>query len=241
EPQMTFGFSDEADVRIIDSHADWTKTEISVLFQGKTIHFTSTLTGFFNVYNMTALVAGALSRDISEIDIQRGFDTVSVVPGRMEQVTVSPDFAVVVDYAHTPDALENVLTTAKKLTTGSLHCVFGCGGDRDRAKRPLMAEAVVRNCDEAIVTNDNPRTEKPQAIIRDILEGIPLDYPHQVITDRREAIKKALTCAQKGDCVVIAGKGHETYQEINGVRHHFDDREVVRELGTEMEHISDNG
>jgi len=152
------------------------------------------------------------------------------VPGRMERVPLQSEFAVVVDYAHTPDALENVLKTASELTKGRVFCVFGCGGDRDKSKRPKMADAVVKNCDEAIITSDNPRSEEPLAIIDDILEGIPLDFPHWVIPDRTSAIEKVLDLARDGDCVVIAGKGHEDYQEIKGVKHHFSDREVVSEL-----------
>ncbi len=237
--KITYGYVDTADVRITDSQTTWSGTSITVSYQKKHHDFHSALCGFFNVYNMAALAAGALVRGISHDEIQKCFDKVTVIPGRMEQVPVSADISVIVDYAHTPDALENVLFTAEKLTEGRLFCVFGCGGDRDRAKRPLMAEAVARICDEAVITNDNPRTEMPMQIINEIREGIPLDFPHCVIPDRREAIKKALTIARKGDCVVIAGKGHETYQEINGVRNHFDDREVVVELTTEMECLSE--
>jgi UDP-N-acetylmuramoyl-L-alanyl-D-glutamate--2,6-diaminopimelate ligase len=112
--------------------------------------------------------------------------------------------------------------------------VFGCGGDRDRTKRPLMGAAVAANADEAVVTSDNPRSERPEALIEEILGGMPLDFPHQVIPDRRAAVRKALEMARPGDCVVVAGKGHETYQEIQGVRHPFDDRVVVTELCNEI-------
>jgi UDP-N-acetylmuramoyl-L-alanyl-D-glutamate--2,6-diaminopimelate ligase len=142
---------------------------------------------------------------------------------------------VFVDYAHTPDALVNVLSTAKNLAAGRLICVFGCGGDRDKTKRPLMGHAVAENADEAIVTSDNPRSEDPHAIVRDILRGMPLDFPHVAIIDRKEAIRKALLLARPGDCVVVAGKGHEDYQEIKGVRHHFDDREEVLKAFTEAQ------
>jgi len=150
-------------------------------------------------------------------------------PGRMEKVALGAPFSVIVDYAHTPDALDNVLPAARAFTNGRLICVFGCGGDRDRTKRPRMAQAVVRHSHEAIITSDNPRTEKPEAIIAEIMRGVPLDFPHWVIADRREAIAKALSIARPDDCVVIAGKGHEDYQEINGVKHHFSDHEVVAE------------
>jgi UDP-N-acetylmuramoyl-L-alanyl-D-glutamate--2,6-diaminopimelate ligase len=164
------------------------------------------------------------------------FAATTTVAGRLERVEIAAQFSVFVDYAHTPDALKNVLSTVRELTKGKLLCVFGCGGDRDRKKRPLMAAAVAQNCDEAIVTSDNPRTEKPEAIVAGILAGMPLDFPHLVIIDRREAIRKSLGLARPGDCIVIAGKGHEDYQEIFGARHHFDDKEEVaaafKELGS---------
>lgn len=238
--QITYGFSDKADMKITGSRTSWKATEIDILFQRKPMHFTACLPGFFNVYNMAAVAAGALAKGIAKQDIQNCFDTMRTVPGRMERVDIPAGFSVIVDYAHTPDALENVLSTSAKLTEGKVICVFGCGGDRDRAKRPLMAAAVAHNCDEAVVTTDNPRSESPQKIIDDILEGMPLDFPHQVIVDRRSAIRKALEIARKGDCVIIAGKGHETYQEVNGVRHHFDDREVAVELYKEKGTGSEN-
>lgn len=153
-------------------------------------------------------------------------------PYKGEWTGVLPDapFAVVIDYAHTPDALLNVLRTAKELTRGRLLCVFGCGGDRDRKKRPLMGAAVADLCDEAWITSDNPRSENPMSIIEEIIEGVPLDFPYHAQSDRRAAIDMALHEARHGDCLVIAGKGHETYQEIKGVKHHFDDKEVVAQL-----------
>jgi UDP-N-acetylmuramoyl-L-alanyl-D-glutamate--2,6-diaminopimelate ligase len=237
--QVTYGFADDADVRIINSKTEWSGTEIEVTFKGKQMHFKSHLAGFFNVYNMAALVTGAASTGVPEADIQKCFDNTKSIPGRMERVDIPADFSVIVDYAHTPDALESVLSTAGKLTSERVICVFGCGGGRDKGKRPLMGDVVAHNCDEAVVTTDNPRSEEPQKIIDDILDGMPLDFPHHVIPDRREAIKKALQIARKGDSVVVAGKGHEPYQEIDGVRHHFNDREVVVEVFKEMEAVSE--
>ncbi|MFC1476359.1 UDP-N-acetylmuramoyl-L-alanyl-D-glutamate--2,6-diaminopimelate ligase [Fibrobacterota bacterium] len=237
--QVTYGFSEDADLRIIDSKTEWSGTEIDVTFRERQMHFRSHLAGFFNVYNMAALVTGAASTGVSEVDIQKCFDNTKSIPGRMERVAIPAEFSVIVDYAHTPDALESVLSTAGKLTAERVICVFGCGGGRDKGKRPLMGDVVAHNCDEAVVTTDNPRSEKPKKIIDDILDGMPLDFPHYVIPDRREAIKKALQIARKGDSVIVAGKGHEPYQEINGVRHHFDDREVVVEVYNEMEPVSE--
>ena len=231
---LTYGRSGDADVRIVGWKCDWNGTSVSIAYKGSELKFTSALRGFFNVYNMAAMIGGALALNINPQTVADALTSASIVPGRMDVVEIGAPFTVVVDYAHTPDALVNVLKTAADLTQGRLICLFGCGGDRDKAKRPLMAKAVAENCDQAVITSDNPRTEKPQAIIDDILRGMPLDVPHQVIADRREAIRWALGGARAGDCVVIAGKGHETYQEICGVRHHFDDREEAVQLYREM-------
>jgi UDP-N-acetylmuramoyl-L-alanyl-D-glutamate--2,6-diaminopimelate ligase len=230
---VTYGTSDDARVRLIGSECTGVGTTIECRIGGAVERFSSKLAGRFNAYNMTALIAGAIALSIDMSDVGKCFKTIDTVPGRMERVDVGADFPVFVDYAHTPDALENVCATARDLTDNRLICVFGCGGDRDAAKRPLMAAAVASYCDEAIVTSDNPRSEKPEAIIRDILRGMPLDFPHTVIADRMEAIRKAMRIARKGDCVIIAGKGHEDYQEVRGVRHHFDDREAVVEAYAE--------
>jgi UDP-N-acetylmuramoyl-L-alanyl-D-glutamate--2,6-diaminopimelate ligase len=179
---------------------------------------------------MAGLCAGAVALSFDEERIAKAFASVTTVQGRMDRVMLDAPFSVIVDYAHSPDALVNILQTARPLTKGKLICVFGCGGDRDRTKRPLMGKAVADFSDEAIVTSDNPRSERPEAIIEDILGGIPLDFPHRVVVDRRQAIRKALESAHSGDCVVIAGKGHETYQEIQTVRYPFSDREVAIEM-----------
>jgi len=231
---LTYGKSDDADVKIIGSKCDWNGSNVTVNYKRQVLTFTSTLRGFFNIYNMTAMVAGALALNVDTETISAALARTRTVSGRMDRVEIDAPFTVVVDYAHTPDALVNILKTSVEITDGRVICVFGCGGDRDRVKRPLMARAVAENCDEAVVTSDNPRSEKPEAIIADILKGMPLDFPHVVIADRREAIRTALSRARTGDCVVIAGKGHETYQEVCGVRHHFDDREEAVKIYGEM-------
>jgi UDP-N-acetylmuramoyl-L-alanyl-D-glutamate--2,6-diaminopimelate ligase len=233
---VTFGKAAGADVRIVNSLCEWNETAIDLAVKGTTFHFTSKLAGSFNVYNMTALCAGAYALGIGMDQVRRCFGEINIVPGRMEKVPLDVPYSVFVDYAHTPDALENVLSTAAKLTKGRLICLFGCGGDRDKKKRPLMAQAVARHADEAIVTSDNPRSEEPQDIIDDILKGIPLDFPHQVVLDRKEAIRSALGRARASDCIIVAGKGHEDYQEIKGVRHHFDDREEVQKAFEDQRH-----
>ncbi|MFP4012866.1 MAG: UDP-N-acetylmuramoyl-L-alanyl-D-glutamate--2,6-diaminopimelate ligase [Chitinispirillaceae bacterium] len=235
ETIVTYGRSEDAHVRISDYRCDWDGCTVELVIDGRTQRYSSILNGFFNIYNMTAMAAGAVALKINPSVVQNAFSLIETVPGRMDKVQIDSPFTVIIDYAHTPDALINVLKTSRTLTQGKLISVFGCGGDRDRSKRPLMAQAVVNNCDEAVVTSDNPRSEKPETIINDVLKGIPLDFPHTVIVDRFEAIRCALRSAREGDCIVIAGKGHETYQEVNGVRHHFNDKEIVEQLYSEME------
>ena len=150
----------------------------------------------------------------------------------MERVVVRPDqpVSVIVDYAHTPDSLQNALTAARPFVTGRLICVFGCGGDRDRTKRPQMGKIAYDLADIAIATSDNPRTEDPQRILADVVAGIPVTLPaEQVVCDRAEAIRVAIAQAESGDCVLIAGKGHEDYQILGTEKIHFDDREQARE------------
>ncbi|MFW5775370.1 MAG: UDP-N-acetylmuramoyl-L-alanyl-D-glutamate--2,6-diaminopimelate ligase [Chitinivibrionales bacterium] len=230
-----YGRSEDADVRIEDSHCTLESTQVTFAHDSRRQTVTCPLAGEFNVYNIASFYAGAQALNIPQEHIVKSLETMQVVPGRMETVRGPAQTIAIVDYAHTPDALEKVLAAAQPLTGGRLFCVFGCGGDRDRSKRPLMAEAVARYCDEAIVTSDNPRSENPKQIIKDIIEGIPLDFSYQVVEDRREAIGTALSRMREGDTLVVAGKGHETYQEVNGVRRHFDDREVVRELTAQLE------
>ncbi|HEX7928297.1 MAG TPA: cyanophycin synthetase, partial [bacterium] len=150
-------------------------------------------------------------------------------PGRFQRLSLPHPFAVVVDYAHTPDALETVLTTARRLTRGRLAVLFGCGGERDRAKRPLMGAIATQRADVVVLTSDNPRSEDPEAILREVERGMRGGVAHQRIIDRREAIHAVLDQARPGDFVLLCGKGSETYQEIADQKRPFDDREVVRE------------
>ena len=184
--------------------------------------------GEFNVENSLGALALCYGLGIDlDFAISR-LATFPGVPGRFENVALNHDFAVIVDYAHTPDGLENLLSSAKKQCQGRLIVVFGCGGDRDKTKRPKMGQEVEKWADVIIVTSDNPRTEEPMSIIQDILPGIK-EKPYIVEADRKKAIFLAIESAKPKDIVVIAGKGHEDYQEINGVKYHFDDREVARE------------
>ncbi len=230
---VTYGQSSAANVRIVNSVFTGQKTELTLAFDEREKTYVSSLVGAFNAHNAAAFCASAYALGIPDEPV-RAVLAAAAVPGRMELIETSLDASIIVDYAHTPDALEKVLAAARELTKRHMLCLFGCGGDRDSGKRPLMAAAVSNNADEAIVTSDNPRSEKPEAIIEDILDGMPLDFPVTVVVDRKEAIARALSLLKPGDCLVIAGKGHETYQESGGIRKHFDDREIVREIAGAM-------
>jgi UDP-N-acetylmuramoyl-L-alanyl-D-glutamate--2,6-diaminopimelate ligase len=189
----------------------------------------SPLTGRFNVSNVLGAFATARALGVQADVAVEAIAGAGQVPGRFQSVSEGQDFAVLVDYAHTPDSLENVLNAARPLTHRRLHVVFGCGGDRDRGKRPLMGEIAARLADRVIVTSDNPRSEDPAAIIEEILAGSGPDVEHEV--DRRIAIDRAMASAAAGDVVVIAGKGHEQGQEFEGGRKiPFDDVTVAREI-----------
>ena len=185
--------------------------------------------GKFTVYNALTVIGIAKQLGISLAQCAKALETARGVKGRIEVVpTPETDYSVLIDYAHTPDGLENVLTSVKDFCNGRLIAVFGCGGDRDPMKRPIMGEIGVKCADIAIITSDNPRTEDPDAIIEDILKGVKPEYGYyKVVCDRRAAIRYAMDIAEKDDIIVLAGKGHETYQEINGVKYHLDEREEV--------------
>ena len=220
---VTFGLVDDADVRAED--LELTPSSTSLRAAGLSLR--PKLRGRFNVENVLAAVAASRLLGIGDDAIVKGVEHVAGVPGRFEAVDEGQPFAVLVDYAHTPEALENVLAEARRLTPARLLCVFGCGGDRDRAKRPLMGEVVSRLADRAIVTSDNPRSEEPRAIIDEILAG--MDGEEEIEPDRAAAIARAIEEAEEGDVVVIAGKGHEQGQEFRDGTIPFDDREVARD------------
>jgi len=193
--------------------------------------FRSPLVGQYNISNLLAAVGAVLHLNLDLKTIVESLSQFSGVPGRMERVEIDArqDISVIVDYAHTPDSLENLLIAAKPFISQKTICVFGCGGDRDRTKRPLMGQAVAKLADVVVVTSDNPRTEEPQRILDDILEGIPETVKPIVEIDRAAAINKAIQNARSGDGVIIAGKGHEDYQILGTEKIHFDDREVARD------------
>ena len=191
--------------------------------------------GKFNVSNLLAVYGAAIMLGKKPEDVLIAMSTLKSVNGRLEPIQSPEGYTAVVDYAHTPDALENVLSAIHDVLDGKgghVITVCGAGGHRDKGKRPLMAQEAVKKSDTVILTSDNPRDEEPQAIIDDMLAGLDATQRKKVltITDRKEAIRTAAMMAQKGDVILVAGKGHENYQEINGVKHHFDDHEVIREI-----------
>ena len=222
-PLVTFGFADDAEIR--PEGLDLS-TPVTTLTAGG-IPLRTRLRGRFNVENVLATVALARLLDIGDNAVAAGVESVTSVPGRFETVDEGQPFTVVVDYAHKPGALESVLGTARGLTAGRVICVFGCGGDRDRGKRPQMGRIASELADVAIVTSDNPRSEDPVAIIEEVLTGTVREP--EVEPDRRAAIERAIELAEPGDVVVIAGKGHEAGQEISGRVTPFDDRDVARD------------
>ena len=216
-----------ADFRAIDATFDVHGTKYKLEAKGRQYLVRLPLIGRFNVSNSLAALATASALGLELRAAVQAMASAPQVPGRLERVPARRNFAVYVDYAHTDDALTNVLSTLRDLGPRRLLVVFGCGGDRDRAKRPLMARAAEQLADYAIVTSDNPRTEDPEAILADIRKGLR-GSAHETIVDRHEAIYRAVELAEEGDIVLIAGKGHETYQEVHGQRTPFDDVSVAR-------------
>ncbi|RCX22823.1 UDP-N-acetylmuramoylalanyl-D-glutamate--2,6-diaminopimelate ligase [Fontibacillus phaseoli] len=230
---ITYGVEHEADIRA---------SNISITAKGTSFHVDTfrgsadimlKMVGKFNVYNALAAICAALLEEIPLAAIKDSLESIQGVEGRVEAVNEGQDFAVIVDYAHTPDGLENVLNTVNEFAKGRVISVFGCGGDRDRTKRPIMGKIAARLSNHVIVTSDNPRTENPDLILKDIEDGLKEDQVpgdrYELIVDRREAIQKAIEMASPEDVVLIAGKGHETYQLIGKEVHDFDDRIVAKE------------
>ncbi len=231
---LTFGLRADARVRAADYASALDGIRMSALTPAGPVEIRSPLIGEHNVMNLLGALATGLALGQAPGAVAQALGGVGAVPGRFEQVRAGQPFLVVVDYAHTPDALERVLATARKITSGRLGVVFGCGGDRDRGKRPLMGGIAARLSDRMWVTSDNPRSEDPEAIIDDVLAGVPAGAAtrerHARIADRRSAIHAALRWAGPGDTVVLAGKGHESYQIVGADVLPFDDREVARRI-----------
>lgn len=190
------------------------------------------ITGKFNIYNTLAAIGACLAENISEDKIISALENFKSVPGRFERVFTNTDFTIIVDYAHTPDGVQNVLQTARQITKNKIITVFGCGGDRDKTKRPIMGKIAAELSDIVIVTSDNPRTEDPESILHDIEAGIS-NKTYETIADRRTAIFRAVEIANSGDVIMILGKGHENYQILKDKTIHFDDREIAMEATDE--------
>jgi len=226
----TFALKTHADFkgRILEKHIDGT------LFQIGNRDIWTPFVGQFNVYNLLAVYATARLLGYKQQDLLTDISKLKPVEGRFETIRSASGITAVVDYAHSPDALENVLTTIQGVQKNNqrLITVVGAGGDRDKTKRPRMAGIAIKYSHRVVLTSDNPRSEDPEAILEDMRQGIQEDEAHKTvsITDRKEGIRTACMMAEKNDIILVAGKGHETYQEIQGVRHHFDDREVIREF-----------
>ena len=214
--------------RLIETHLD------GMILEFNNREFNTMLTGRFNISNLLAIFGAAVELGKDPEEVLCVMSTLKPVSGRFETIRSSEGVTAIVDYAHTPDAIKNVLGTVKDVLrgNGNIITVIGAGGNRDKGKRPIMAVEAVKNSHKVILTSDNPRNEEPQDIINDMLSGLSDEQKKSVlsIADRKEAIRTACALAGKGDVVVVAGKGHEDYQEIKGVKHHFDDKEVIREI-----------
>ena len=232
-PMITYSTEGKGSMNASDLTVTAKSSKFTLNYDGKSYPISTKIAGMFNVYNTLAAVGATLYEGLSMEEIVKGLATFTAVPGRFELIEEGQDFAVVVDYAHTPDGLENILQTAKKIVENRILVVFGCGGDRDATKRPIMGRIAAQFGDRVFVTSDNPRTEDPVQIVKDVevgvREGLHDDVTYEVIVDRREAIHKAIAEATTGDVVIIAGKGHEDYQILKDETIHFDDREVARE------------
>ncbi len=236
----SYGFDAGADFRAVNWEIHLTGSSFDLIYPNGKMHISLLLSGKFSIYNALAACAVALLEGIEEKYIIKALAN-STVPGRFEPVKGSKDFAIIVDYAHTPDGLENVLASAKNITKNRVITVFGCGGDRDKKKRPLMAEKVAIYSDYAIVTSDNPRTENPEKIIDDIVSGFNNKNicEFERITDRKIAIEKAISIATEGDIIVIAGKGHEDYQIIGKTKIAFSDFDIAENFLTQRRKEND--
>lgn len=229
---LTYGVEQDADLKGSNLNVELKRSSFDVVGPFVNVHLNMNITGLFNVYNTLAAIGAAHAEGIDEATIDKAIQTFHSVAGRFELVEAGQPFAIVVDYSHTPDSLEKALETARAMNPNHVIAVFGCGGDRDRTKRPIMGRIGAELADIPIVTSDNPRSENPDAIVAEVEEGVKQGLKagqhHEVIVNRREAIYRAVELAQENDIIVIAGKGHETYQILNDGTIHFDDREEAR-------------
>jgi len=231
EHTLKVGTSEACELRLLQAHTGREGSRLRVRWQGREVELRTRLLGAFNVENALVALGCAAALGLSDEDLAEGLAQAEPVPGRMEPLPVEGGPLVLIDYAHTPDGLEKSLATCRQLTSARLHLVFGCGGDRDRGKRPLMAQVAARGADRIYLTLDNPRTEDPARIFADVeagMEAARAEGRARTIADRAEAVGEALAQAGPDDLVLIAGKGHETYQILGTEKVHWDDREAVR-------------
>lgn len=226
--KITYGMSKASDVRVEQWQSDMRGTVMTIASPWGRHEIKIRALGQFNLYNSLAVFTSLMVHNYSITRVIEIMAELKAAPGRMEIVAQNP--YVLVDFAHTPDALENVLRTLKEIKRGDLWVIFGCGGDRDKSKRPIMGNAAGLYADKVIVTSDNPRNEDPVQIIQEIVEGISVDKPQVTRVNRKEAIEYALTNAEAEDIILIAGKGHEAYQQIGAVKHPFSDQEIVKAI-----------
>ena len=227
---VSFGSRKSGDVRADSWQGSIDGLNLKIFTANDVLELKSPLIGEFNVENILAAVSAGLALGIDNKNIKAGIENVSIIPGRLETIKLDNDVTAVVDYSHTPDALEKALKVLRKLTRKQLWVVFGCGGDRDKTKRPIMGSIASSLADRIIITSDNPRSENPDEIISDIISGIEKKNSFIVESNRKKAIESALRETTQGDTLLIAGKGHEDYQEINGIKHPFDDRLIVKDF-----------
>ena len=221
--------TDKADLLAKDIEINEKGVKFNAVYKGNEYPVALPVSGMFSVYNGLCAFGGALALGIEPSRVAKGLSRADGVLGRLERVDVNTDYSVIIDYAHTPDGLENVLSAVNSFKKGRCIAVFGCGGDRDATKRPIMGEIGTKMADIAIITSDNPRCEDPKKIIDDIVSGAQ-EGKFTVVENRKEAIKYALSLAKKDDIVLLLGKGQETYQIIGKEKMHFDEREIVKEI-----------
>ncbi|MBF0521659.1 MAG: UDP-N-acetylmuramoyl-L-alanyl-D-glutamate--2,6-diaminopimelate ligase [Candidatus Omnitrophica bacterium] len=226
---LTYSVDTEADICAKNIHLDVSRMTFELNTPKGKIVISSPFVGKHNIYNILAAASSAFAEGISLEDIKKGVEALHCVPGRLEPVVCGQSFPVLIDYAHTPDALENVLKTLRQFKNLKVILIFGCGGDRDKTKRPMMGKVASRLADFSIITTDNPRSEDPEDIIKQIVAGVE-GKNYQVIVDRTQAISEALRIAKRGDVVLIAGKGHETYQIFKDKTIDFDERKVIKDF-----------
>jgi len=230
-PIISYSEVNQADVVAKDVEITSKYTKFRLVYNGESVTVSLPLPGRFNVYNSLAAASACISQGVTLEKIKEGLENIKRISGRSEVIDSGRGFTLVIDYAHTPDGLENILNTVREYAKGRIITLFGCGGDRDKTKRPIMGEIAGRLSDICIVTSDNPRSEEPMDIIKDIIPGVQKtanDYI--IIADRKEAIKKAISIGKAQDVIVIAGKGHETYQILKDKTIPFDEREIVNEI-----------